>query len=61
MEHTMTNVRSLLKPGGKLVLFETTQDPTDLFFTFGLLPGWWLSKIYQSIFLLRTVINIVCR
>jgi acyl transferase domain-containing protein/2-polyprenyl-3-methyl-5-hydroxy-6-metoxy-1,4-benzoquinol methylase len=48
MEHTMTNVRKLLKPGGKLVLFETTKDPQDLLLVFGLLPGWWLSIFHSS-------------
>ena len=43
MEHTLANVRKLLKPGGKLILVETTRDELDVFFTFGLLPGWWLS------------------
>lgn len=40
---TLRNVRKLLKPGGKLVMVETTRDELDVFFTFGLLPGWWLS------------------
>ncbi|KAI9879283.1 MAG: hypothetical protein M1830_009013 [Pleopsidium flavum] len=44
MENTMTNVRKLLKPGGKLFIMETTQDQLDLQFVFGLLPGWWLSE-----------------
>jgi acyl transferase domain-containing protein/2-polyprenyl-3-methyl-5-hydroxy-6-metoxy-1,4-benzoquinol methylase len=43
MKNTMTNVRKLLKPGGKLLLLETTQDHVDLQFVFGLVPGWWLS------------------
>lgn len=44
MEHTMANVRKLMKPDGKLVLMETTHDTLDVFFTFAFLPGWWLSK-----------------
>lgn len=44
MEHTLSNVRRLLKPGGRLCLMETTKDALDLLFAFGLLPGWWLSK-----------------
>lgn len=44
MKSTMTNVRKLLKPGGKLCIMETTQDQLDLQFAFGLLPGWWRSK-----------------
>jgi acyl transferase domain-containing protein/NADPH:quinone reductase-like Zn-dependent oxidoreductase/SAM-dependent methyltransferase len=44
MTNTMANVRKLLKPGGKLILGETTQDQLDLQLIFGLLPGWWLSE-----------------
>lgn len=47
MDRTMARVRKLLKPGGKLFLFETTQDQMDMELTFGLLPGWWLS-MYPS-------------
>lgn len=45
IEDTLRNVRSLLRPGGKLVLFELTQ-PKSILCTFivGLLPGWWLSE-----------------
>ena len=45
LSKTLGNVRSLLKPGGKLVLFEATK-PTAvrLSFIFGLLPGWWLGS-----------------
>jgi acyl transferase domain-containing protein len=43
MRSTMRNVRSLLKPGGKLLLMESTKDQMDMQFVFGLLPGWWLS------------------
>jgi NADPH:quinone reductase-like Zn-dependent oxidoreductase len=42
IDRTLTNVRKLLKPGGKLVLFETTSLLSWHRF-FGLLPGWWLS------------------
>ena len=41
---TLQNCRKLLKPGGKLMLYEltgTTKIRTG--FGFGLLPGWWLS------------------
>ena len=41
---TLQNCRKLLKPGGKLILYEltgTTKIRTG--FGFGLLPGWWLS------------------
>ena len=44
IRRTLRHVRSLLKPGGHLILVETTNDQTDLFFVFGLLPGWWLSE-----------------
>ena len=44
MKNTMNNVRKLLKPGGKLVMVETTQDALDVQMVFGTLPGWWLSK-----------------
>jgi acyl transferase domain-containing protein len=45
IEDTMFNVRKLLKPGGKLLLVETTRDEMDLQLVFGLLPGWWLSTV----------------
>jgi acyl transferase domain-containing protein/NADPH:quinone reductase-like Zn-dependent oxidoreductase/ubiquinone/menaquinone biosynthesis C-methylase UbiE len=35
------NVRSLLKPGGTLLLAETTNDQVDIGLIFGLLPSWW--------------------
>ncbi|KAI1087095.1 hypothetical protein F5B19DRAFT_500382 [Rostrohypoxylon terebratum] len=44
MARTMANVHSLMKPGGTLLLMETTQDQVDMQFTFGLLSGWWLSE-----------------
>ncbi|KAI0842747.1 putative FSP1 [Hypoxylon sp. FL0890] len=47
MARTMANVRSVMKPGGTLLLMETTNDHTDLQFTFGLLPKWWLSEESQ--------------
>ncbi|KAI5926535.1 polyketide synthase [Camillea tinctor] len=45
IETTLRNVRSLLKPGGKLLLYEGT-NPTCLSMNlvFGTLPGWWLSE-----------------
>ncbi|KUI53493.1 Lovastatin diketide synthase LovF [Cytospora mali] len=42
MSETMSNVRKLMKPGGSLLLIETTNDQLDVQFAFGLLPGWWL-------------------
>ncbi|KAL0933408.1 polyketide synthase [Colletotrichum truncatum] len=44
MEKTMRNVRKLLKPGGKLILVETTKDTLDVQLIFGTLPGWWLAE-----------------
>ncbi|KAI1337734.1 beta-ketoacyl synthase domain-containing protein [Xylariaceae sp. FL0016] len=45
LDTTLSHVKALLKPGGKLLLSEST-DPGWLFlnFIFGLLPGWWLSE-----------------
>ncbi|KAL4745177.1 hypothetical protein BDW72DRAFT_198893 [Aspergillus terricola var. indicus] len=42
LDVTVEHARKLLKPGGKLVLFElTSPDVVRLNFAFGLLPGWW--------------------
>lgn len=41
MQTTMANVRKLLKPGGKLIMVETTKDTIDVQLIFGTLPGWW--------------------
>jgi acyl transferase domain-containing protein/NADPH:quinone reductase-like Zn-dependent oxidoreductase len=38
------HVHSLIKPGGKLLLIETTQDDLDRQFVLGLLPEWWLDN-----------------
>ncbi|KAL2060530.1 hypothetical protein VTL71DRAFT_9171 [Oculimacula yallundae] len=43
ISNTLKNIRRLLKPGGKLILFEVTNLDTYGNFSFGLLPGWWLS------------------
>ncbi|KAI8628763.1 polyketide synthase [Xylariaceae sp. FL1651] len=45
IETTLRNTRKLLKPGGKLLLYECT-NPTALNvnLVFGTLPGWWLSQ-----------------
>ncbi|RFU27072.1 hypothetical protein B7463_g9261, partial [Scytalidium lignicola] len=41
---TLSNVRGLLRPGGKLILVEGTQPEMIRGpMCFGLLPGWWLS------------------
>ncbi|KAI0432409.1 putative polyketide synthase [Xylaria sp. FL1042] len=37
----VANAYSLLKPGGTLLLAETTEDQVDVGFIFGLLPSWW--------------------
>lgn len=40
---TLKNTRKLLKPGGKLILFEPCNlECARSAFAFGLLPGWWL-------------------
>ncbi|KAH8651356.1 reducing type I polyketide synthase [Xylariales sp. PMI_506] len=44
MDNTMRHVHKLLKPGGKVLLVETTQDSHDIQLIFGVLPGWWLSE-----------------
>lgn len=44
LKHTLENVRRLLKPGGKLILLESTRDTLDTQMVFGTLPGWWLSS-----------------
>lgn len=42
LEQSLRNVRTLLKPGGKLLLFETTRpEVVQTGFAFGLLKGWW--------------------
>ncbi|CAJ2500643.1 Uu.00g034960.m01.CDS01 [Anthostomella pinea] len=48
---TIRNVRSLLKPGGKLLNIEiTSPQKLETNFAFGLLPGWWLScESYRSL------------
>ena len=43
LEHTMRNLRRLVKPGGYLLLLEITDNnPLRFGFIFGGLPGWWL-------------------
>ncbi|KAF2769157.1 putative polyketide synthase [Teratosphaeria nubilosa] len=43
IEETLRNVRTLLKPGGKLVMLELV-DPAAALLPLTLLPGWWLSE-----------------
>ena len=43
LEDTMRNVRRLLKPGGYLLMLETTNNsPSRIGFAMGGLSGWWL-------------------
>ena len=42
LSETMQNTRSLLKPGGYLLLVEVTGDFLRMPFLMGGLPGWWL-------------------
>ncbi|KAK4221098.1 S-adenosyl-L-methionine-dependent methyltransferase, partial [Podospora fimiseda] len=41
LDDSLGNIRKLLKPGGKLLFFETTAPEAILAFAFGLLKGWW--------------------
>ena len=42
--YTLQNIRQLLKPGGKLILYELTRpESIRTAFIFATLPGWWLS------------------
>ncbi|KAI3109622.1 hypothetical protein CBS147333_5269 [Penicillium roqueforti] len=43
LEHTLNNIRRLLKPGGYLVMLEVTNlEQSRLGYIFGSFPGWWL-------------------
>lgn len=43
LEDTLLNARSLLRPGGYLIILEVTDnDPLRFGLIFGGLPGWWL-------------------
>ncbi|KAL9106182.1 MAG: hypothetical protein Q9227_008774 [Pyrenula ochraceoflavens] len=45
LETTLRHVRKLLKPGGHLVMLETTDvSPLRPTFFFGSLPGWWVGE-----------------
>ncbi|KAI5219448.1 putative polyketide synthase [Aureobasidium subglaciale] len=59
MQKTLENVHRLLKPGGKLLMVEDTQDALDTQLVFGVLPGWWLGKIaiIREKFVLMNVIG----
>ncbi|KAL8900473.1 MAG: hypothetical protein Q9207_005688, partial [Kuettlingeria erythrocarpa] len=44
IRRTLDQLRRLLKPGGKLILAETTRDRPENQVVFGMLPGWWVSE-----------------
>ncbi|KAL2871187.1 S-adenosyl-L-methionine-dependent methyltransferase [Aspergillus lucknowensis] len=44
LSRTLTNLRKLLRPGGTLLLIETTRDVADMQLIFGLFEGWWLGE-----------------
>ncbi|KAI1342798.1 hypothetical protein F5Y15DRAFT_268999 [Xylariaceae sp. FL0016] len=44
MDVTISNVRKLLRPGGRLILIEITHPRLRIFLPFGTLPGWWLGE-----------------
>ena len=45
MDNTISNVRRLLKPGGKLALIEITALVPYVNLVFGTLPGWWKGEL----------------
>ncbi|KAJ6109226.1 hypothetical protein N7486_001460 [Penicillium sp. IBT 16267x] len=49
IDETMANIRSVMKPGGKILLIEETKSAA-VHFPFALLTGWWLAndKIRQG-------------
>ncbi|KAI9045131.1 type I polyketide synthase [Aspergillus affinis] len=48
IDKTVQHVRQLLKPGGKLLLLESTQPTVHRSFVFGPLPGWWLGATQRN-------------
>lgn len=44
LHRTMSNVRTLLKPGSKILLIGATADRLERQLIFGTLPGWWLRE-----------------
>jgi SAM-dependent methyltransferase len=44
LDKTLLNARSLLREGGKLILYEMVEHVEREQFIFGLLPGWWLAE-----------------
>lgn len=41
IEHTLKNMRQLLKPGGGLILLETVRQEDWVDMVWGVTPGWW--------------------
>jgi malonyl CoA-acyl carrier protein transacylase/SAM-dependent methyltransferase len=61
MENTMARVRSLLKPGGTLILIEITVKNLAASVIFGTLPGWWIGMYcFLSENLLGALSNLLC-
>ncbi|KAL4745366.1 hypothetical protein BDW72DRAFT_198715 [Aspergillus terricola var. indicus] len=49
LEESVRNIRALLKPGGKLILFETTSpDVVHVGFATGLLTSWWTHLDHEA-------------
>lgn len=49
IDTSLRNARKLLRPGGKLLLFETTvPDAVQIGFAFGLLRGWWSPLAHEA-------------
>ena len=44
LHKTLSHIRKLLKPGGKVLLVDITKDRLDIQLIFGTLPGWWLGQ-----------------
>jgi len=42
IEHTLKNMRQLLKPGGGLILLETVRQEDWVDMVWGVTPGWWV-------------------
>ena len=49
MNMTMSNVRRLLKPNGKLLLIEIMRAALHTNVIYGTLPGWWLGKVLSTL------------
>lgn len=44
IDKTLAHTRKLLKPGGRLILVEISNNLNQVFLLFGCLPGWWMSE-----------------